>query len=128
MPKGFYALILCQWMSALADNALLLLVIALLQLQGYPAFWIPLLKLFFTVSYVLFGPWVGALADTWSKHHLLQQANALKLFACLGLLAGIHPLVAFASRAWVRLCIRLPNMAGSPRWWTQTNCSKPMVG
>lgn len=96
MPNGFYALILCQWMSALADNALLLLVIALLQLQGYPAFWIPLLKLFFTVSYVLFGPWVGALADTWSKHHLLQRANALKLFACLGLLAGIHPLVAFA--------------------------------
>ena len=96
MPKGFYALITGQCVSALADNALLLLVIALLQLQGYPAFWIPLLKLFFTVSYVLFGPWVGALADTWSKHRLLQQANALKLFACLGLLAGIHPLVAFA--------------------------------
>jgi LPLT family lysophospholipid transporter-like MFS transporter len=96
MPNGFYALIASQFLSALADNALLLLAIALLQLQGYAPFWIPLLKLLFTLSYVLFGPWVGAIADTWSKHKILMQANALKLTACLGMLAGLNPIAAYA--------------------------------
>lgn len=96
MPKGFYALIVSQFVSALADNALLLLAIALLQLQGYAAFWIPLLKLLFTLSYVVFGPWVGVVADTWSKHKIMMQANALKLAACCGLLAGLNPIVAYA--------------------------------
>jgi MFS family permease len=96
MPNGFYALIASQFVSALADNALLLLAIALLQLQGYAPFWIPLLKLLFTLSYVLFGPWVGAIADTWSKHKILMQANALKLTACLGMLAGLNPIAAYA--------------------------------
>ena len=72
MPKGFYALIFSQFLSALADNALLLLAIALLQMQGYAPFWIPLLKLIFTLSYVVFGPWVCAIADTWSKHKILM--------------------------------------------------------
>ena len=96
MPKGFYPLIASQFVSALADNALLLLAIALLQLQGYAPFWIPLLKLLFTLSYVLFGPWVGAIADTWSKHKILMHANALKLMACVGLFAGLNPIAAYA--------------------------------
>lgn len=96
MPKGFYVLIFSQFLSALADNALLLLAIALLQMQGYAPFWIPLLKLIFTLSYVVFGPWVGAIADTWSKHKILMQANTLKWIACLGLLAGMNPIAAYA--------------------------------
>jgi MFS transporter, LPLT family, lysophospholipid transporter len=96
MPKGFYALIFSQFVSALADNALLLLAIALLQLQGYAPFWIPLLKLLFTLSYVVFGPWVGAIADTWPKHKILIQANTLKWVACIGLFAGANPIAAYA--------------------------------
>ncbi|NCV62695.1 MAG: lysophospholipid transporter LplT [Betaproteobacteria bacterium] len=96
MPKGFYALIFSQFVSALADNALLLLAIALLQGQGYAPFWIPLLKLLFTFSYVVFGPWVGAIADTWPKHKILMQANTVKGVACLGLLAGVNPIAAYA--------------------------------
>jgi len=45
LPRGFYVLILGQFLSAVADNALLLVTMALLQMQGYPAFWIPILKL-----------------------------------------------------------------------------------
>ena len=67
LPRGFYVLILAQFLSAVADNALLLVTMALLQMQGYPAFWIPILKLVFTASYVVFGPWVGYCADRWSK-------------------------------------------------------------
>lgn len=93
---GFYVLIAAQFASALADNALLLLVIALLQAQAQAAFWIPLIKVMFTLSYVLSGPWVGAWSDSRPKHGVMMRANGLKLAACIALLAGADPITAFA--------------------------------
>ena len=49
MPQGFYALIAAQFTSALADNALLIVTIALLVQQGLPGWWAPLLKFGVTV-------------------------------------------------------------------------------
>ena len=43
MPPGFHLLIAAQFVSALADNALLIVAIALLQQQGHPGWWAPLL-------------------------------------------------------------------------------------
>jgi LPLT family lysophospholipid transporter-like MFS transporter len=87
---------LTQFVSALADNALLLVAMALLASQGLPAFWIPWLKLMFTLSYVLLGPWVGVWADRWPKASVMMVANAVKALACLGMLWGLNPLWAFA--------------------------------
>ena len=42
MPSGFHRLIAAQFFSALADNALLILAIALLHAQGQPLWWAPL--------------------------------------------------------------------------------------
>ena len=95
MRRGFYTLIAAQFLSALADNALLLLVIALLQAKNHEAFWIPVIKLMFTLSYVLAGPWVGAWADNKPKQHVMMQANSIKIMACLLLLCGINPVLAF---------------------------------
>ena len=95
MRRGFYTLIAAQFLSALADNALLLLVIALLQAKNHEAFWIPVIKLMFTLSYVLAGPWVGAWADNKPKHMVMMQANSIKIIACLLLLCGIDPILAF---------------------------------
>lgn len=83
-------------MSALADNALLLITMAVLMAQGYPAFWIPLLKWMFTLSYVVLGPWVGAWADTWPKQRVMMWANAIKTLACAMLIMGLNPLLSFA--------------------------------
>ena len=93
---GFHWLISAQFVSALADNALLLLTMAVLMEQGHAAFWIPLLKLMFTLSYVVLGPWVGAWADTWPKQRVMMWANAVKAVACSALLMGWSPLLAFA--------------------------------
>ena len=82
-------------MSALADNALLLVAMALLVEQNQPAFWVPMLKLMFTLSYVLLGPWVGAWADTWPKQKVMMWANSIKCIACLAMLSGLQPIVAF---------------------------------
>ena len=85
-----------QFISALADNALLLVAMALLVEQGQAAFWVPLLKLMFTLSYVVLGPWVGVCADTWPKQKVMMVANGVKALACMAILWGVNPLLAFA--------------------------------
>ena len=75
-----------QFISALADNALLLVAMALLVEQGQAAFWVPLLKLMFTLSYVVLGPWVGVCADTWPKQKVMMVANGVKALACMAML------------------------------------------
>jgi MFS family permease len=96
MPRGLTALISAQFFSALADNALLIVAIALLAAQGHPAWWAPLLKFGFTVAYVVLAPFVGPLADAFLKARLMMAMNALKALGVLGMLAGVQPLAAFA--------------------------------
>ena len=67
MTKGFYSIMLAQFLSSLADNALLIAAIALLTTLNEPAWMTPLLKLFFVVSYVIFAAWVGIFADSMPK-------------------------------------------------------------
>src|SRR5256886_9740604 len=67
MKRGFYTIMAAQFFSSLADNALLIAAIAqLLELDG-PAWMVPLLKFFFTVSYVALAAFVGAFADAIPK-------------------------------------------------------------
>src|SRR6266700_3870252 len=71
MKRGFYTIMTAQFFSSLADNALLIAAIAqLLELDG-PAWMIPLLKFFFTVSYVVLAAFVGAFADAIPKGRVL---------------------------------------------------------
>ncbi|MFZ5568199.1 MAG: lysophospholipid transporter LplT [Pseudomonadota bacterium] len=96
MPAGFGWFMAAQFLSALADQALLIVTIAHLQLLGAPLWWAPLLKFSFTLSYVLLAPGIGALADAVCKRRLMMAMNALKLLGALALLCGLHPLAAFA--------------------------------
>jgi MFS family permease len=96
MPPGFHLLIAAQFVSALSDNALLIVAIALLQQQGDPAWWAPLLKFNFTIAYVVLAPFVGPLADAFVKARLMMAMNALKVIGVLALLVGLNPLLAFA--------------------------------
>jgi MFS family permease len=100
MSPGFHRLMGAQALAGLADNALLLVVIAMLIEQSKAAHWIPLLKLGFTLSYVVLGPWVGRLADAWHKPRVMQWANALKLLAVLSILLGLDVMLAYV---WVGL-------------------------
>ncbi len=96
MPRGFYLLIAGQAISALADNALLIVAIALLSERGLPLWWAPLLKFAFTVSYVVLAPVIGPLADAMPKARLMTGMNLVKLAGVALLLAGANPLLAFA--------------------------------
>ena len=95
MPPGFHRLIAAQFASALADNAVLIVTIALLQQQGSAPWLAPLLKFGFTLSYVLLAPVVGPLADAFPKARLMAVMNGVKVLGVLALLCGLDPLLAF---------------------------------
>ncbi|MDP1649817.1 MAG: lysophospholipid transporter LplT [Rubrivivax sp.] len=94
LPRGFHVLIAAQFCSALADNALLIVAIALLTTLQMPGWWAPLLKFSFTIAYVVLAPVVGALADRGPKARLMMAMNALKVVGVLLLLWPVHPVLA----------------------------------
>lgn len=96
LPRGFGWLIAAQFMSGIADNALLIVAIAHLQFLGQPAWVAPLLKFSFTLSYVVLAPFIGALADAVCKRRLMAWMNGLKLLGAVAMLYGAPPLLAFA--------------------------------
>ncbi|MGC2520141.1 MAG: lysophospholipid transporter LplT [Burkholderiales bacterium] len=83
MKRGFYTIMAAQFFSSLADNALLIAAIAMLiQLDG-PAWMTPLLKFFFTISYVVLAAFVGAFADAIPKGHVMFITNTIKIVGCV---------------------------------------------
>lgn len=89
MGANFYRLIGAQFVSGLADNALLLIAIALHLEQGGAGWWIPLIKFSFTTFYVITAPVVGVLSDRWSKPRVMLVANGIKALGSLGMLLGM---------------------------------------
>lgn len=96
MKPGFYTIMAAQFFSSLADNALLIAAIALLIELSAPEWMKPLLKLFFTVSYVVLAPFVGAFADSMPKGKVMFITNTIKIAGCGLLFFAIHPLLAYA--------------------------------
>jgi MFS family permease len=96
MKRGFYTILSAQFLSSLADNALLIAAIALLTSLNAPDWMTPLLKLFFVISYVLLAAWVGIFADLMPKGHVMFITNAIKVVGCLMMLFGSHPLLSYA--------------------------------
>jgi MFS family permease len=95
MKKGFYTIIAAQFVSSLADNALLIAAIAMLSVMHSASWVTPLLQIFFTVSYVLLAPFVGAFADSIQKRHVMFVSNALKAGGCALMILGVHPMIAY---------------------------------
>src|SRR5215510_13600861 len=83
MPLGFYIIMAAQFFSSLADNALLVAAIALLMQMDAPEWLTPMLKFFFTVSYVIFAAFVGAFADSMPKGRVMFITNTIKIVGCL---------------------------------------------
>jgi len=96
MKRGFYTIMAAQFFSSLADNALLIAAIGLLIEMSAPEWMRPLLKLFFTISYVLLAPFVGAFADSMPKGRVMFITNFIKVAGCALLFFAIHPLLAYA--------------------------------
>lgn len=97
MNKTFAFLLIAQFLSAFADNAILFTVIALVMHAQNPASWyVPALQSSFLVAFVLFAPWVGQLADRFPKARILVFANLLKAGGAGLLFLKVEPLIAYA--------------------------------
>lgn len=95
MCKGFYTLLMAQFLSALADNALLFAAIALLAQMSAPDWHTPLLQQFFVISYIVLAPFVGSFADALPKGRVMFIANAIKFIGSLSMVFGMPPLYAY---------------------------------
>ncbi|TXH73535.1 lysophospholipid transporter LplT [Thiobacillus sp.] len=96
MNRAFYTILLAQFLSALADNALLFAAIGLLVFSSAPEWYSPLLQTVFVIAYIVLAPLVGPFADALPKGRVMLIANTLKFAGCLTMLAGLHPLLAYA--------------------------------
>lgn len=95
MNLGFYIILTAQFLSALADNALLFAAIALLKDLSAPTWHTPVLQEFFVISYIALAPFVGAFADALPKGRVMFISNNIKLAGCFAMLGGMNPLHAF---------------------------------
>ena len=96
MNRPFYIILLAQFLSALADNALLFAAIGLLDYFSAPEWYSPLLQTVFVIAYIVLAPLVGPFADAVPKGRVMLIANTVKFVGCLTMLAGLHPLLAYA--------------------------------
>ncbi len=95
MKVGFYIILAAQFLSALADNALLFAAIALLKDLSAPAWHTPVLQEAFIFSYIILAPFVGAFADSLPKGRVMFVSNNIKILGCIAMLFGVNPLVAY---------------------------------
>lgn len=94
LSPGMMAVLVAQFLSALADNAILIAAIAIVKSQGLPNL-VPLLQESFVVPFILLAPFVGQVADGFPKGRVMLVANLLKLSGAFAMLSGINPLTAY---------------------------------
>ena len=95
LSRGMLAVMFAQFISALADNALLFAAIALLKAGSAPAWQVPLLQEFFVIAYIVLAPFAGPFADTLPKGRVMLIANCMKFLGAAAMLAGLNPLLAY---------------------------------
>jgi len=103
LERGFYTIMAAQFFSSLADNALLVVAIALLIDLHAPAYLTPMLKFVFVLFYVILAPFVGAFADSMPKGRVMFISNTIKILGCGLLFIAAHQYFAMAAYAVVGL-------------------------
>jgi len=97
MNKQIYPLLLAQFLSAFADNAVLFTVIALvMQAANLESWYVPAVQSAFYVAYIVLAPWAGEIADTHPKARVLFIANLIKAVGAGLLLLDIEPILAYS--------------------------------
>jgi LPLT family lysophospholipid transporter-like MFS transporter len=93
--RGLVAVLAAQFLSAMADNALLFGALALLKRDDYAPWTAPLLQEFFVGAYILLAPFVGPFADARPKGRVMLLANGVKLLGSLGMCFGLNPFLMY---------------------------------
>lgn len=94
LSLGMMSVLVAQFFSALADNAILIAAIAIVKTQGLPNL-VPLLQESFVVPFILLAPFVGQVADGFPKGRVMLVGNLIKLAGAIAMVAGVNPLTAY---------------------------------
>ncbi len=73
--RGMIAVLVAQFLSALADNALLFGALALLRSERYPEWASPLMQEFFVGAFIVLAPFTGPCADLLPKGRVMLIGN-----------------------------------------------------
>lgn len=97
MSRGVAVLLVAQFLTAFADNAILFAAVAMV-LKGpqYGDWYIPALQSAFLIAFVVLAPWVGVFADRVSKPRVLIIGNLLKAVGALLMVLQVEALIAYA--------------------------------
>jgi LPLT family lysophospholipid transporter-like MFS transporter len=93
--RGMVAVLLAQFLSAMADNALLFAALALLRSEHYSDWVTPVLQEFFVGAFIILAPFVGPFADAFPKGRVMLIANGLKFVGSLAMALGLNPFFAY---------------------------------
>jgi len=97
MNTNVYRVLVTQFLTAFADNAILFTAITMVMHQSQRGSWyIPALQAAFLVAFVLLAPWVGRFADSRPKPRVLVGANIIKAAGAGLLFLHVEPLLAYA--------------------------------
>lgn len=96
MSADVKKLLVAQFLTALADNAVLFTAVAMVMQGALKGDWyVPALQGCFLIAFVVLAPWVGPFADARSKPQVLVLANILKAAGAGLMLVGVDPLLAY---------------------------------
>lgn len=95
MKRSVFVLLIAQFLSAFADNAILFTAIAMVIKHSTAPWYVPALQSVFLVAFVLLAPWVGPFADRRPKPHVLLIGNACKAVGAAMMLLQVDPLIAY---------------------------------
>ncbi|AOM40929.1 lysophospholipid transporter LplT [Xenorhabdus hominickii] len=95
LNKGMKAVLLSQFLSAFADNALFFAILAQLKAESYPGWSLPALQIVFVLTYIVLAPFVGQIADRFSKGRVMLFSNGIKLLGAISICIDMDPFLGY---------------------------------
>lgn len=95
LNKGMKAVLVSQFITAFADNAILFAILAQLSARHYPEWSQPMLQMVFVLTFIVLAPFVGQIADSFPKGRVMLLSNGCKLFGAVVICFGADPFLGY---------------------------------
>ncbi|HHZ8505815.1 TPA: lysophospholipid transporter LplT [Morganella morganii] len=95
LNKGMKAVLVSQFITAFADNAILFAILAQLSARHYPEWSQPMLQMVFVLSFIVLAPFVGQIADSFPKGRVMLLSNGCKLIGAMVICVGTDPFLGY---------------------------------
>jgi LPLT family lysophospholipid transporter-like MFS transporter len=118
--KNMHKLLLSQFLSALADNAILMATLNIITSKALGAAYMGIVQASFFVAYIILAPYASVLSERIPKSNVLMWGNAFKLIGVVMLALYLDPALAYAV-VGIGACIYSPGKYGILRELTKSS-------